>query len=129
MILPGPGRVLIMLACLCVTQAWGADAERPQAKKRWRVSIVALAVASALDFSSSVGRYESNPLMRDASGRFSVGRGVAIKSGVMAGVLVTQILAMRGQRDPAIERTATLANFGAAAALTTISIRNRTIPR
>jgi hypothetical protein len=131
MILRRAGRALALLACLylSVGPASAASAERSKWRKRWRVSMIAVAVASAVDFSSSAGRYESNPLMRNASGRFSAGKGLTVKGGVLAGLLVTQGLAMRGRRDSLVEKTATVSNLSAAAALTAVSVRNWTVPK
>jgi hypothetical protein len=131
MMLPGPRRVLAVLVCLAsmAGPVCGADAENAKWKKRWRISAAAFAISSVLDFSSSVGRYETNPLLRNANGRFSVGKGAAVKGGLLAGMLLAQAWAMRGRKDPAIVRAATISNYGAAAAVTAVSIRNRTVPR
>lgn len=69
-----------------------------------------------LDVHSSVGRREANPLLRGADGRFSVGRGVGIKLGVLAGLFAAQEL------RPAREWN--WVNLGYAGASGAIAVRN-----
>ena len=59
-------------------------------KTVWRLSMAAFATATALDAATSVGKYESNPLLRSADGKFGV-KGMAIKGGLAGVVLVPQI--------------------------------------
>ena len=59
-------------------------------KTVWRLSMAAFATATALDAATSVGKYESNPLLRSADGKFGM-KGMAIKGGLAGVVLVPQI--------------------------------------
>lgn len=74
-------------------------------RRVWRWSLAALATGASLDVASSWGRYEANPLARDATGRFSPVRGLALKAGVGAG------LWLLGRKSP---KAGTVANLTAA---------------
>ena len=111
---------LIVGACL-VGAVWCAagiaqGAERPD---RWyRVSQVALVGANVADLATSRGHYELNPLVAGRDGRFSLGRGVALKVGYLGGLTLVQ------GRMPRHRRMWTIANFVVAGAFTGIAIRN-----
>jgi hypothetical protein len=79
-----------------------------RATKVWLVSALALLAATSVDASSSWGKYETNPLLASADGRFGA-RGVSIKFGLAAATIVPQIL-MRKNRG--VTRVFTIANFG-----------------
>jgi hypothetical protein len=68
-----------------------------RAKMLWRVSMAAFVTATALDAATSVGKYESNPLLRSADGKFGM-KGMAIKGGIAGAVLAPQI-AYRDHRE------------------------------
>jgi hypothetical protein len=107
----------------------GLAAARSPWKKIWAASAAALVAGTAFDASSSAGRFETNPLLRNSQGRFSAGKGIAIKALVTGGILGVQALVMRKRPDARVEKPAALVNFAAAAAFTGIAVRNRGIPR
>ena len=87
--------------------------------RAWKASIVALAGASAADYSSSLGRQEINPLLRGADGRFSPARGLAFKAGVPVAAIVGQAKAPRRYR-----KLWAVVNFALAAEFTYAAVHN-----
>ena len=84
-------------------------------------SVATLTAAHAVDMHSAWGKYEANPLLRSADGRFGP-RGAVIKSGIMAGNLTVQTLLLR--KWPKARKAATIINFAAAGAIGVIAVRN-----
>ncbi|MCS6953979.1 MAG: hypothetical protein RMK57_04885 [Bryobacterales bacterium] len=108
-------RKLAALLLLAVLPSWGLST-----KAKRRLTFAAVAVAQILDVHSSLGRREANPLLRGPDGRFSVGRGVGVKLGVLAGLWAAQEL------YPSQEWN--WVNLGYAGATTAIAIRNYRLP-
>lgn len=113
---------LLLLLCLTLP---ALAAEPGVVPYRW--SVAALVAANALDWHSTVvatrrpGIVETNPLARRADGSFASGRAAAIKVGVVAGnVLLQHYVA----RTPRTRRWATWINFGLAAGITAVAVRN-----
>jgi len=106
-----------------------AQQQRPRGKRLWVISALSLAAASVLDTTSSLGRYEANPLLRNTQGLFSAGRGVAWKSGALGGTLLAQFLAARKKPDDNLYRPLTMLNFGAAGLVSATAVRNYYQPR
>jgi hypothetical protein len=96
-------------------------------KKVWKVSMAALAAANVLDARSSVGHYESNPLLSNGQGRFSAGRGIAVKSAASGGMLLVQVLLLKRKPEQRLEKPAAIVNFAAAAAVGVTAYRNTKI--
>ena len=103
---------LIFAACLPL-----AAQDRPL---YWS-SVAAVTAANVADVHSSLGKYEANPLLRSADGRFGA-HGVAIKSFIAAGNIGVQALILR--RWPKARKAAAIANFVAAGALVAVAARN-----
>jgi hypothetical protein len=103
--------------------------KRRISKKQWAISVGALIAASILDASSSMGKYEQNALLQDPAGKFSSGKGVAIKSGFVAGVVISQIIMMKKRPKEEIYPSATYINFISAGILGGVAIRNFQIPK
>lgn len=95
-------------------------AAESRARKVWKWSLGALAAGAASDIASSWGKYESNPLARDSSGRFSPARGIALKSGVIAGLWIV------GRKSPQVGAAA---NFSAAGVWAGAAISNSKVPK
>lgn len=113
---------LILLLCLTLP---ALAAEPGVVPYRW--SVAALVTANALDWHSThvatarPGIVETNPMARRADGSFASGRAAAIKVGVVAGnILLQHYIA----RTPRTRRWATWINFGLAAGITAVSVRN-----
>ena len=84
-------------------------------------SMAAVTAAQTLDMHSSWSKYEANPLLRSADGRFGL-RGVAVKSGIAVGNLTVQTLILR--KWPKARKAAAIINFAAAGAVGVIAVRN-----
>lgn len=97
-----------------------------KAKKVWKVSLIVLGAATALDGASSYGRCcEANPLLA-SNGAFS-GKGIALKAGLFAGNLAGQTFTVK--RDPGKAKMLAIVNFGTAALFTTLAVRNYRLPQ
>ena len=105
---------LAILLFLCLSlMAW----DRPL---YWS-SVATVTAAQTLDAHSSWGKYEANPLLRSPDGRFGV-RGVAVKSGIVAGSLTVQVLLLR--KWPKARKVATITNFVLSGVMVGIAARN-----
>lgn len=96
-------------------------------KKIWGVSLAVLATAHVMDARSSVGRYEANPLLQNGQGRFSTGRGIAVKSATSGGIILVQLLLQKRRPEQRLEKPAAIVNFAAAAAVGAAAYRNTKI--
>jgi hypothetical protein len=114
---------------LLAPSAGSAQQPRPRGKRLWVTSALSLAAASVLDTTSSLGRYEANPLLRNTQGRFSAGRAVAWKSGAIGGTLLAQFLAARKKPHDNLYRPLTIMNFGATGLVSATAVRNYRHPR
>jgi hypothetical protein len=90
-------------------------------KKAWIASVASLVTVNVLDARSSMGRYETNPLLQNSQGRFSVGRAIAVKSAASGGMILVQLLLKR-------EKASTIVNFAAAGTLGATAYRNSRVP-
>ncbi|HET8550561.1 MAG TPA: hypothetical protein VFL57_21265 [Bryobacteraceae bacterium] len=93
----------------------------------WKVSVAALAGASALDVASSWGKCcEANTFLASPDRNFGA-RGLAIKSGTLSGQILLQYLLVR--RNPKLSKVLGIINFTGAGAITGVAIRNYGIPQ
>lgn len=119
---------LVMLGGCCFAQPFPASIarveERPanhRVSRLWMASSIALIAATSADMASSWGRYEANPMLRSADGRFGA-RGVSIKLAITGAMIVPQMFIMR--QSPGAQRLFTIANFAQAGLYTSVAIRN-----
>lgn len=106
-----------------------AAEEKANRKRLWKVSILALAAANALDIASSRGRMEANPLLRTPDGSFSWQRGLVVKSSLSAATITMQMLMFRKSSRSESSRAAAMVNFGSAAAIGGIAVHNLRVPK
>jgi hypothetical protein len=92
--------------------------------KVWTASVAVLAAVNVMDARSSVGRYETNPLLRDGQGRFSAGRAIAVKSVASGGIILMQVLLRKRMPEQRLEKPSAIVNFAAAAAVGAVAYRN-----
>lgn len=87
--------IVIVVVCAALATVSAADWK----SRLYRVSQAIYIGANVADVGSSIGSWEANPLLRNSGGRFG-SRGVAIKGGMLAGILATQWICHRkyGQR-------------------------------
>ena len=87
----------------------------------WKVSLVTVAAAHSLDIASSLGKREGNPLLNQASSRFSW-QAAAIVAGAVGAVMAVEWFVVR--RHPEIARKFAIVNFINAGAVTGIAAHN-----
>ena len=86
----------------------------------WGASVGAMLGATAMDAATSVGKYESNPLLRSADGKFGL-RGMAIKGGLAGFTLIPQIF-LRNHKE--LRTKLAIANFIQAGVFSGVAIHN-----
>ncbi len=90
----------------------------------WIASMLAMVAASGLDAETSWGKPEANGLLASSNGTFGA-KGVSIKAGVAATILIPQIL-FRKHKDVRVKFA--VANFAGAGVFTGVAIHNLGIP-
>ncbi|MCS6953845.1 MAG: hypothetical protein NZM33_13435 [Bryobacteraceae bacterium] len=83
-----------------------------------------LGAVQVADVASSRGMPEANPLLRDGSGQFHVGRAMWIKLGASAGLLTLEAILARRERDRNLYKPFSVINLGAAGAVGAVAVRN-----
>jgi len=96
----------------------------PRFGKKFWTSVAVLGAATFADAYSSRGRIERNPLLQGADGRFSVGRGLTIKSATAAGLVTVEMLMIRQHPGREAERISTLTNFVSAGVFAGTAVYN-----
>lgn len=104
-------KTFLMLLCFTLT----AHAEN----RFWKWSVVAMASANVADAVSTVGAYETNPVL--GIGPFG-GRAIGIKIGIASGIVLAEYLIHR--KYPEATRPMAFANCATAGALSVIAFRN-----
>lgn len=89
-----------------------------------RVSQIALILANSADIASSFQYPEANPVLRDRRTGLLLHKGVAIKAGVLAGLLIGQ--ETLGKNHP---KTTTIINFAGSIGISGVAIRNFQVAR
>lgn len=112
---------LMPLVLLLAASCFAGEVHPNQWKSVYRWSVASVVAASTFDAASSWNRYESNPILASADGRYAH-RGVAIKSSVMVGSLVAQHVVLR--RWPERRKAAAIVNFIGAAGFTFVATHN-----
>lgn len=103
-----------------------AQVEDPHDKvvnRIWIASMIAAVAGTSFDAASSWHRPESNPLLASSDGRFGA-KGLGIKAGFAAGLLVPQVL-LRKHKE--LKVPFAVGNFGEAAIFTGVAIHNLSI--
>jgi len=109
---------LLILAFLTATISLAADLKHSKfARVLWRVSEVVLVAATTADAASSWGRPEINPVLGHQFGA----RGIAVKAGLMGGVLALQEFSVRRGMNP---KAAAALNFAGAGVFGYAAIHN-----
>lgn len=97
-------------------------AAESRGKRIWKWTVAAVVASSAADIASSMGgKYEMNVLLRSRDGTFGT-RGIAIKSVMVGGILVSEYLMQR--RNPGSTMYVGLAMVNTSlAAATVVTVR------
>jgi hypothetical protein len=93
-------------------------------RKIWTASVAVLATANVMDARSSMHRDETNPLLQNGEGRYSTGRGIAVKSAASGGMILVQLLLQKQKPEQRLEKPAAIVNFAAAAVVGATAYRN-----
>lgn len=100
---------------------------QPKRDWKWGASVITLAASNAADVHSSIGKYERNPFVRGADGRFNAKKGIILKAAVVGGIAFMQWAILR--KRPKLRKSFAFVNFGAAAFNTGVAIHNYGIRR
>jgi hypothetical protein len=116
---------LMVLACVATAQNKTLfDEPRTPGRTVWKFSLAALAAANALDVHSSWGKHELNPALA-GSGQANFGaQGTLIKAGLQGGLAGVEYLLTRRRPGGRLYRALSVINFGAAAGVGAVAIRN-----
>lgn len=90
----------------------------------WITSMLAMVAGSGLDAGTSWGKQEANGLLASSDGTFGA-RGVSIKAGVAAAIIIPQIL-LRKHKD--LRARFAVGNFAGAAVFSGVAIHNMGLP-
>ena len=94
----------------------------------WRISLVTLATANALDVHSSWGKRELNRVLVNDRATFG-GRALAMKVAFQGSMIGVQYLFFRGRPNRTLTRACSIINFGSASVTAATAVRNYGIPR
>jgi hypothetical protein len=139
-------RTALLSVCLLVAPAFRASAtdayvepvsptfqrdfhsQAPAQHKLWKMSLVAVAAANALDAHSSWGKRELNPTLATAAGTFG-GRSLGLKLIFTGGLVGVEYLLARRRPGRTFYKVTSIVNFGSASVTTATAIRNYGIAR
>ena len=112
----------LLMFVLCLPLAAQETPASSKTLDRWLLgSKTAYATSMGLDSLSSWNRYELNPILQDASGKFN-GKGLAIKASITTGVLIGEWWVLT--KWPSLKKAATIGNFVLAGVMTGAAVRN-----
>jgi len=123
LLLPANGASMSPLNNVTIAQV--TDRTDRKAKLIWRISIAALVTASAMDAATSMGKYESNGVLRGSDGKFGT-KGIALKAGITGITLLPQLL-LRNHAN--LRKPFTIANFAQAGMYSAVAIHNAGVPK
>lgn len=114
---------LVLLVALFCGPAYAENAPGRCAKRFWKASILAVAAGSVVDIQSSLGKYETNGLLANRQGIFSM-QGIGLKLVIAGAAVGAQHYLLH--RHPAASgyKTGSLINFAVAGALTGVAVHN-----
>jgi hypothetical protein len=104
---------------------------RPKWKKAFLATIASLAAANAADAHSSAGRWETNPLLRDSSGRCHSGKAILIKTAASGGFVLLELILLKKMPNRNLHKSFALTNIAASGVVGAVAVRNyrMSIPR
>ena len=105
----------IILLALLALPAFALDAAL---SRSWKISVAAMAAATAADAATSYGRPELNPVLGQQFG----GRGIAIKAGVLFGTVWAEHRLLR--KHPRFAKPFTIFNFAIAGTHGSVAVVN-----
>ena len=114
---------LVLLVALCCGTACAEDGGGRWARRFWKASIAAVAAGSVVDLQSSLGKPETNGLLANRQGVFSM-QGIGLKLALAGAAVGTQQYLLH--RHPAVAgyKTGALINFAVAGTLSGVAVHN-----
>jgi hypothetical protein len=118
-------RNILMVLVLVVgcAPAWGEDNGGKWAKRFWKASLAAVAAGSVVDVTSSLGKHETNGLLANRQGVFSM-QGIGLKLAITGAAVGTQQYLLHKHPAAAGYKTGAMINFAVAGALSGVAIHN-----
>src|SRR5437762_725979 len=113
----------LMLLLWLSTYVLSAQEFAPKGRTLWKVSVMSLGAANALDMHSSWGKHELNPALTNRTGTFGT-QGALIKLGLQGGLMGVEYLLTRGHPSGKMYRALSIVNFGASAGIGAVAARN-----
>ena len=95
----------------------------PQDLRLWKASVISLASTSIIDWHSSRGLYELNPLLSGSNGRFDAAKTVQLKAVLIGSAAGIQWLVLKTTKGKG-RRAMTKMNFTIAGLHAGVAIRN-----
>jgi hypothetical protein len=114
---------LVLALALFCAPAFAEDGGGKWGKRLWRASLAAVAAGSIVDLQSSLGKHETNGLLANRQGIFSM-QGVGIKLAVAGAAVGTQHYLLHKHPAASVYKTGALINFAVAGALGGIAVHN-----
>jgi hypothetical protein len=115
--------LLVLVLAVGCAPAWGEDHEGKWAKRLWKASIAAVAAGSVVDMTSSLGKHETNGLLANRQGVFSL-QGIGLKLAITGAAVGTQQYLLHKHPGVAGYKTGAMINFAVAGALSGVAIHN-----
>ena len=114
---------VILALGLLSTPALAQDGNTKWAKRLWKASIAAVAAGSVMDIQSSLGKHETNGLLANHQGVFTM-QGVGLKLAIAGGAIGAQHFLQHKYPSASVYKTGALVNFAVAGALTGVAVHN-----
>ncbi len=114
---------LVLILVLFCAPAWAQDGGSKWGKRLWKASIAAVAAGSVLDIQSSLGKHETNGILANHQGVFSM-QGVGLKLAIAGAAVGTQQYLLHKHPAASAYKTGALINFAVAGALGGVAVHN-----
>jgi hypothetical protein len=114
--------VVLLLTLFCAP-ACAEDGGGRWAKRMWKASIAAVAAGSIMDMQSSLGKHETNGLLANRQGMFSM-QGIGLKLAIAGAAVGTQHFFLQRHPGASAYKTGALINFAVAGALGGVAVHN-----
>ena len=114
---------LVLTAALFCAPAFAQDGGAKWPKRLWKASLAAVAAGSVMDIQSSLGKHETNGILANRQGVFSM-QGVGLKLAIAGAAFGTQQYLLHKRPAAVTYKTGALINFAVAGAMTGAAVYN-----
>ena len=114
---------LVLVMALSCNPMWAEEGGGKWAKRLWKISIAAVTAGSVMDVQSSLGKHETNSLLANRQGVFSL-QGMGIKLAIAGAAVGTQHYLVHRYPMTSTYKTGALINFAVAGALGGVAVHN-----